>query len=122
VKQFVRIDEDESETLIEKAYIDGYAVGDRILEGVWFEVTIVKNKFVVKPTAESSHYFNGLNKKQWLKAIADHCETNDVFQSDPQNQMDDVICRDTALALDKTKPVAIQVVNSNAFLSSLKKR
>lgn len=50
--------------------IDGYEVGDRVLEDVMFDVTF-KNGKVTKVTVEPSaaDYFEGLNTKMWLKEV-----------------------------------------------------
>ena len=59
------------------ALFDGYSVGDRLLEGVMFEVR--KNdddSFDVQITAEHSEYFSGLNEKKWLKEIREYLPEN----------------------------------------------
>jgi hypothetical protein len=46
--------------------IDGYAVGDRLLEGVVFHFFPNRS---VKVRDEDAEYFDGLNNRKWLKRI-----------------------------------------------------
>lgn len=59
---------DDANTQYPHAYIEGYAFGDRLLEGVWFKVTIDdQQRFHVEVDPDSEPYFDGLNKKKkWL--------------------------------------------------------
>lgn len=53
---------------ITKALYDGYAIGDRVLEGVMFEVEVVGNKLLTKDVvASAKDYFSDLNEAKWLK-------------------------------------------------------
>lgn len=57
---------------IEKGIIDGYSFGDRLLDGVMFEVIIVNNALVVVGvTPECQSYFDDLNKEKWLARAQD---------------------------------------------------
>jgi len=50
--------------------IDGYPVGDRLLEGVLFQVSFdSKNKIKVEIEPSCYEYFESLNKSKWYKAI-----------------------------------------------------
>jgi hypothetical protein len=50
--------------------IDGYPVGDRLLEGVLFQVSFDnKNKIKVEIEPSCYEYFESLNKSKWYKAI-----------------------------------------------------
>ena len=58
----------ETNKEINKAYIDGYQFGDRLLEGVIFEVTVNKTgKDVNIKCVDGADYFNDLNTKKWIK-------------------------------------------------------
>lgn len=62
------------------ALIDGYFFGERILEGVNFEVRVsMEGSFSVKVDPQSEPYFEKLNKKKWLKEAKAYVEQNDVF-------------------------------------------
>ena len=48
--------------------IDGYSFGDRLLEGVLFEVKFKDDKILsLKVEEDSKDYFDDLNKTKWLK-------------------------------------------------------
>ena len=58
--------------------LDGYPVGDRLLEGVMFEVRLLaKKKYDVKPTADAEEYLESLNREKWLKAMRNFVEDYD---------------------------------------------
>lgn len=59
--------------------MDGYSFGDRLLEGVMFEVRKDNKNFQVQISQESEDYFNGLNKKKWLKEATSYASKNDIF-------------------------------------------
>ena len=66
---------------VKKAYFDGYSVGDRLLEGVIFEITIVKGKIKARAVPGiDANYFADLNEKKWIKDIEDAI-TSDSFIS-----------------------------------------
>lgn len=60
--------------------VDGYAVGDRLLEGVMFDVVVTGDPAVeltieslnVSPSAKS--YFEQLNTAMWLQKVRDDVE------------------------------------------------
>jgi len=49
------------------AYLDGYAVGDRLLEGVRFEITLDNGKVKATTHPDAKDYMANLNEKKWLK-------------------------------------------------------
>jgi hypothetical protein len=53
------------------ALIDGYSIGDRLLEGCMFECHIVNDEIVVNVSPPFAKYFSGLNTKKWLTAITE---------------------------------------------------
>lgn len=56
--------------------IDGYDFGDRLLEGVLFEVEFKDNKVVsVKVEEDSKDYFDDLNKTKWLKEAKKYAQS-----------------------------------------------
>lgn len=64
---------------IDHVLVDGYPFGDRLLEGVMFEVRDVNGKpDVIGVTKDCLDYFEGLSSKKWLKACKDYCEKLDV--------------------------------------------
>lgn len=62
--------------------VDGYGVGDRLLEGVMFNVTIIEtdegdfNIQSVEIQQEYASYFSQLNAKMWYHKIQDYVEDN----------------------------------------------
>ena len=51
------------------AHHDGYGFGDRLLEGVLFEVSVVGDKLITSGvTATHQRYFSDLNTTKWLAA------------------------------------------------------
>ena len=66
---------------LEYALIDGYGVGDRILEGVMFEIRIVNDKPQVKPYDPSDKsYLEDLNEKKWLNVVKDSLKDEEFLQ------------------------------------------
>lgn len=60
--------------------MDGYPFGDRLLEGVMFEVRVdAKGKFSVKIDKDSAAYFSDLNQAKWLKAAKEYAKKNDIW-------------------------------------------
>jgi hypothetical protein len=52
------------------AIVDGYTVGERLLEGVMFRVSIVDNELVVQlADPKDEPYFEKLNKDHWFKEV-----------------------------------------------------
>ena len=64
---------------IDKAMYDGYGVGDRLLEGVYFEVRydVSGNLRVVRVTPSAADYFNGMNTSKWLREIQHDLDDNE---------------------------------------------
>ncbi len=55
---------------VQSCVIDGYSVGDRLLEGVEFHVEIKDGKLKVStPMPHDIEYMKDLNEKRWHKAI-----------------------------------------------------
>jgi hypothetical protein len=52
---------------LEMAYLDGYAIGDTLLEGVEFEIRIKKGKVTALTALGCHDYMSDLNEKKWLK-------------------------------------------------------
>lgn len=65
----VEIDENDNRISIDKAFVDGYNFGDRLLEGVIFQISLTedKNDIIVKCGDDYLQYFESLNTKKWLK-------------------------------------------------------
>lgn len=58
---------------VDHVLMDGYGVGDRLLEGVMFKVTIKKDVLVAHLCDESKDYFkdNGISVRKWEKEMTD---------------------------------------------------
>lgn len=64
-----------------QAKFDGYAFGDRMLEGVMFVATIEEDKTLsVAIDPDSADYFSDLNEKKWLKEALNYALENDMFE------------------------------------------
>jgi hypothetical protein len=62
--------------------IDGYGWGDRLLEGVMFNVTYENKKVTVSyPNWENDAYMIGLNTPYWIDMIQKSVETGDYDDS-----------------------------------------
>lgn len=81
-----RIEEDGSVTPVERCWLDGYPVGDRQLEGVWFSITPEKNTIKVEIRPEDAEHFSTLATKKWLKEIKSYALKNDVFADEPYSE------------------------------------
>lgn len=51
------------------ALVDGYPVGDTLLEGVLFQVSIENNQLKVEIDLSCADYFSQFNKSVWYKRI-----------------------------------------------------
>lgn len=55
-------------------FLNGYyEVGERILEGVYFECRKEGVSWSVKVREDCAEYFSGLNQKKWLAAVLEAC-------------------------------------------------
>jgi hypothetical protein len=64
--------------LIEIAIIDGYSFGDRLLDGVIFEVCKSdEGEFTVEVAARCAPYFNTLNTEMWLEEAREYAAETD---------------------------------------------
>lgn len=64
--------------IVDHAIIDGYAVGDRLLEGVKFILTILSDKVVANVHPDDADYFKSLNQKKWLKEVREFAEDENL--------------------------------------------
>lgn len=63
---------------IDYVLVDGYDFGDRLLEGVMFEIRIVKGKYKAQVKKDCASYFDDLNTKKWLSECEFYAEELDV--------------------------------------------
>lgn len=64
----------------EYALLDGYYVGDRLLEGVMFEVRIADDgTFSATPCAGMEGYLIGLNMPHWIELMTKYAKKRDLF-------------------------------------------
>jgi hypothetical protein len=72
----------ENGKIVKVAYFNGYAFGDKLLEGVMFKAEIVADGTMnVSLTKDAEVYFKTakLSQKQWLKEAYEYAEHNDIF-------------------------------------------
>jgi hypothetical protein len=65
---------------IEMAYLDGYHVADRLLEGVCFEIRIEHGKIKATTAEEDQDYMSNLNEKKFLKVAAQYAEGDECLE------------------------------------------
>jgi hypothetical protein len=89
MKVFVKGDED-APTEIDVAFLDGYSVGDTLLEGVMFACTVHNGKIRVEVDPSCAKYFSGLNEKRWLAEMTEFANSEDCdsFLANPQGTED----------------------------------
>lgn len=62
---------------VDAVYFDGYAFGDRLLEGVMFKLT-KEGEVYFKDDPATDAYVQQLNTEYWLTAAVDWIEDNDI--------------------------------------------
>jgi len=62
---------------VESALVDGYYFGDRLLEDVFFKITVESSKLKSELSDEYDNYMKGLNKVKWLKEAVRHAQNDD---------------------------------------------
>lgn len=63
-----------------EAYIDGYAFGDRLLEGVPFKITVKSDGTLAASLVNpNGGYEKGLNRRKWEKDAKDYAKDCDMF-------------------------------------------
>ena len=60
---------DENGKKYTEAYIDGYSIAERLLEGVTFKIYIENNEVKVEVIKEDEEYFEQFNKKYYYDMI-----------------------------------------------------
>lgn len=75
--------DDEEGNKYYEAYFDGYDIGERLLEGVMFKVSIIDNELKVSYSKEDESYMSQLNKKMWLESALEYAKENDIFNEKP---------------------------------------
>ena len=77
-------DEDQDNFKVEprkQAKLDGYRVGERLLEGMHFLLTINDDGTLSVETPQSAKdYMSKLNEERWLKEALDYAKDNDFFE------------------------------------------
>ena len=105
---------------IETVLVDGYWFGDRILEGVMFEVMDKDGKpEAIGVTKECVDYFNDLNTKKWLKACEHFCEGLDIAQCPKCG--DDVVVWGNSIVtgIKSPEPKMIPMMRGDDFLRQI---
>ena len=65
---------------IEMALLNGYYVGDRLLEGVLFECQQNDDgTFNIQITEDSKEYFSQFNQQMWLTRMVEYAQNIDFF-------------------------------------------
>ncbi len=68
------VNPDKLDEVVPFALIDGYGIGDRVLEDVMFKIEPLagKNGFTVKSHESHFNYLNTLNMNMWMEKLAQH--------------------------------------------------
>jgi len=72
---------------VDHLVFDGYPVGDRMLEGVMFEIRKSDNGLQIKVEDDAKEYFESLNEKMWLDQIRE-CVEGDGVANCPKCRQD----------------------------------
>ena len=65
---------------IDHALVDGYGFGDRLLEGVMFNIMVIGDKIIaMAATKEDAVYIDDLNKEKWLAEAAVYAFTTNFL-------------------------------------------
>ena len=62
------------------AYLDGYRVGDRLLEGVTFIIRHTGFDYTVETHPDSKDYMTLLNEPLWLNRAKERANTTDTLR------------------------------------------
>jgi len=105
---------------IDHVLVDGYAFGDRLLEGVMFEVIDKNGKPKVNRVApECQDYFSDLNQEKWAMICEDYCEQLDIAQC-PKCGDDVVVWGNPIITgIKPPTPRPIQTIRGSDFLANL---
>jgi len=98
--------------------VDGYGFGDRVLEGVLFEIRFAKGAKKYKATVESSakEYFSTLNEKMWLKRAEEYVQGTDAASCPKCG--DDVAMNEDSVR-PEPKPLMVKMSNIADILPEL---
>lgn len=88
---------------VEVAYLDGYPFGDRLLEGVIFELRVSPDRsgLTASVIPSCAAYFEDLNGPKWLAEAVKYALQNDVFSGSTERGKDF-----TVVLHDDSKPHA----------------
>jgi len=89
MKKFYRVVGDDPFILAPADYglVDGYAFGDRLLEGVMFKIKAKDGVLTAEVMPRSAAYFEHLNKEKWLAEAVRYAERNDLFEDREGNEV-----------------------------------
>ena len=89
--------EKEDGSLVNEAWLNGYQFGDRLLEGVMFQVCINEyGRMSVSVGKSYAEYFSNFNEKKWLNEALKYAQENDIFQEHKDGGEDLVLIEDKA--------------------------
>lgn len=63
---------------LEYVLLDGYDVGDRLLEGVLFEIRKKGKGYTATTQAKNEKYMKNLNEKKWLREMVRYAAETDT--------------------------------------------
>jgi uncharacterized protein (UPF0335 family) len=112
--------ETESGKTIKTAQFDGYSIGDRLLEGLMFQVDIQDDgtmKVYVKPNDQK--WFDQFNTTKWLKEAQEFAEKNDIFE-DPTSGEDCWLVTDEVTSVVQNTGRVIKSSTIDEILNSKK--
>lgn len=96
--------------------VDGYDVGDTLLEGVLFEIRESKGKLVANTPEDAKGYLAELNEKLWLKRVAKYAA--DSSEDCPETWICPV-CKQSLNEDDSRGGVQIQVLSFDDVIKKM---
>jgi len=72
----------EDGRIVKSAYIDAYAFGDTMMEGVFFKITVLEDGTLkAESSKKSKEYMKQFNEEYWIKEALRYAERTDFFFS-----------------------------------------
>ena len=86
--------------IVKTAEFDGYSIGDRLLEGLMFQISVQEDGTLKASVKEKDKaYFSDFNQEKFLKLAVDYAYENDIFY-DPTSGEECCIIFETNLVKD----------------------
>ncbi len=120
---------DDDGNFYKKAVVDGYQYGDKLLEGVMFELTIEDTGLLsIKVEDSAKDYFSQFNEKHWydtiLESVEKECEAMIKVGKHSYEDVllieDDATCNTTTHAKVVPQPIIVKKITPQEIVDRLK--